>query len=470
MRPQTRAEVEQGQGRLLMAVFVLLAGFAALSVGFSFLGEAFTRPLHLTPTSARIGVLLLTLAFIALVWEREQELTRSARALEKQELLLAAFENRLNVLESLLEAGDRLNAPLSVDDVLKVILDAAIELVGAEGGAVDFFEEGEADLGVAQTRATALHGPGVAPMRAPAVFPLMVDSRRIGELKLHLPPEAKEVDEVAQVALARFSDQAARALDKARMLAQERASLALLEATNTVKSRFLTTVSHELRTPLTSIIGYSATLENHWKRLEDTQRRDFIHEIRTQGDRLGRVVERMLEAARVQMDGVSIQPGIHDLRTSIQKALAPFRSEDGSRIRVTLPRAAVHAVIDPMVIEQVVSNLVDNSLRYTSGLVRVALETYQSVVTITVDDDGPGMDPDRLPLMLEPLQRNDDNVQSGTGLGLNLVKTMVEALGGRGEIRTGPSGTTVTVLLLRSVDKHLMDKASSAQAALTSLD
>jgi signal transduction histidine kinase len=468
--PQTRADVERGQGRLLLAVFVLLAGFAGLSVGLSFLGDSFTRPLHLTPTSARIGVLLLTLAFIALVWEREQQLTKSARVLEKQDLLLAAFENRLNVLESLLEAGDRLNAPLSVGDVLKVVLDAAIELVGAEGGSVDFFEEGDADLGVAQTRTTAVHGAGAAPERPPAMFPLTVDSRTIGELKLHLPPETKALDEVARVVLCRFSDQAARALDKARILAQERASLALLEATNEVKSRFLTTVSHELRTPLTSIIGYSATLENHWKRLQDVQRRDFVHEIRTQGDRLSRVVERMLEAARMQIDGVSIQPGIHDLRASITNALAPFRTEDGSRIQLTLPRAAVHAVIDPIVVEQVVSNLVDNALRYTSGAVRVTLETYQSVVTITVDDDGPGMDPARLPLMLEPLQRIDENVKSGTGLGLHLVKTMVEALGGRGEIRTGPNGTTVTVVLLRSVDRHLAGRTSSPEAALTSLD
>jgi signal transduction histidine kinase len=468
LRPQTRAEVERGQGRLLMAVFVLLAGFAALSVGLSFLGDSFTRPLHLTPTSARIGVLLLTLAFIALVWEREKELTRSAHALEKQDLLLAAFENRLNVLESLLEAGDRLNAPLGVDDVLKVVLDAAIELVEAEGGSVDFFEEGDGDLGVAQTRATSLNGRAGAPIRPLVQFPLKVGSRMIGELKLHLRPEI-HLDEVSRVALVRFSDQAARALDKARILAQERASLALLEATNEVKSRFLTTVSHELRTPLTSIIGYSATLENHWKRLEDAQRRDFIHEIRNQGDRLGRVVERMLEAARVQLDGVSINPGIHDLRTSIQKALGPFRADDGSRIRVTLPRAAVHAVIDPMVFEQVVSNLVDNSLRYTSGSVSVALETYQSIVTITVDDEGPGMDPDQLPLMLEPLQRVQDNVQSGTGLGLHLVKTMVEALGGRGEIRTGPTGTTVTVILLRSVDRRLLSKIPSG-AGVTSLD
>jgi signal transduction histidine kinase len=469
MRPQTRAEVEQGQGRLLMAVFVLLAAFAGLSVGLSFLGDSFTRPLHLTPTSARLGVLLLTLAFIALVWERENELTRSARVMQKQDLLLAAFENRLSVLESLLDAGDRLNAPLGVDDVLKVVLDAAIELVEAEGGSVDFFEDGDGDLGVAQTRATAPHGEAGAPIRPPVVFPLMVDSRMVGELKLHLPPEIYELEEVTRVALVRFSDQAARALDKARILAQERASLALLEATNEVKSRFLTTVSHELRTPLTSIIGYSATLENHWQRLEDAQRREFIHEIRNQGDRLDRVVERMLEAARVQLDGVSIEPGIHDLRTSIQKALAPFRTDDGSRIQITLPRAAVHAVIDPTVFEQVVSNLVDNSLRYTSGSVRVALETYQSIVTITVDDDGPGMDANKLPLMLEPLQRIDENVHSGTGLGLHLVKTMVEALGGRGEIRTGSSGTTVTIMLLRSVDRRLLSKIPS-NAGVTSLD
>jgi two-component system sensor histidine kinase KdpD len=131
---------------------------------------------------------------------------------------------------------------------------------------------------------------------------------------------------------------------------------------------------------------------------------------------------------------------------------------DAHRVRAALPDRPIEAEIDPFVIDQVVSNLVDNALRYTKGAVRVSLDAYRSSVTIAVTDEGPGIDPAQLNLVLEPLYRIDENVQSGTGLGLHIVRTLVEAHGGRGEIRSGATGTSIAVKLPRTTGGRLSVK------------
>ena len=367
---------------------------------------------------------------------------------EGERRLDALFDNRLKVLDSLL-AGDA-SSSLPLDQVLKVILECAVEAAGAESGSIDFFEQQDGDLAVAQTVSTNPRRPGIRESHPSFEVTLSLEDRLLGLLTLNLPRSAQPPDQLTLYALERFSGKAARVLDKASVVNREKASAAYLEASNLVKSRFLTTISHELRTPLTSIIGYAKTLDNHWKRLEDSQKHDFVREIEKQGNKMHRLVERILEAARVELQGVVIEPVEHDIRTSVQKALAPFMAVDASRLEVALPERPIEAELDPFVIDQVLSNLVDNALRYTKGKVRVSLDSYRSSVIMSVTDHGEGIDPKQLNLVLEPLYRIDENVQSGTGLGLHIVRTLVESHGGRGEIRSGSTGTSITIKLPRT--------------------
>ena len=365
----------------------------------------------------------------------------------------ALFDNRLKVLDSLLQ-GDA-SSTLPLDQVLKVILDCAVEAAGAESGSIDFFEQQNGDLAVAQTVSTNPRRPGVRPSHPSFEVTLSLENHLLGLLTLNLPRSSTGPDPVTLFALERFSGKAARILDKARVVNQEKASAAYLEASQLVKSRFLTTISHELRTPLTSIIGYSKTLDNHWGRLPDDQKHDFVREIEKQGNKMHRLVERILEAARVELQGVVIEPVEHDVRTSVQKALAPFMAADASRLEVALPERPIEAEVDPFVIDQVLSNLVDNALRYTQGKVRVSLDCYRSSVIMSVTDNGGGIDPKQLNLVLEPLYRIDENIQSGTGLGLHIVRTLVESHGGRGEIRSGSTGTSIAIKLPRTAGSRI---------------
>lgn len=440
-----RSEIDRGRSRLLAAAFLLLGAFACFGVVVSFLGADVWDPLRGSPTAARLGVLILTAGFVGLAFERDRTLARAAAAHEREKVLNAALKSRLDVLESLLEAGDRLNAPLSVSDVLEVLVDAAIELSGADGGSVSTFDEDDEEIKVARRHSVAVDA-GQLSVAETVDVPLEVDARRVGMLSLCLPFDSR--DPIIEEMLSRFTERAAHAVDRAHRSARDRASVDYLRAANVVKSRFLQTVSHELRTPLTSIIGYSKTLEHHWARLPEEMKLEFVRSVNEQGGRLKILVERILEAARVELEGVTVHRVVHDVRRSVKRGLDHFE-HDVDRLSLALPEVEVSAEVDPFVVEQAVENLVDNALRYTSGEVRISLDCYRSWVAIEVSDSGPGMEKVDLDMVVEPLIRVDENVQSGTGLGLHIVRTLVADHGGKLEIKSGRRGTSVTVSLPR---------------------
>ncbi|MGH2805763.1 MAG: ATP-binding protein [Actinomycetota bacterium] len=441
-------DIEERRGRLLVSVFAVLGAFATVSVLFSLLGPDFLAPLLLTPTAARVGVLVLTIGFIALVWEKERHFGDLSQTVTRQEILLAAFENRIRVVESLLEATNRLNAPIAVDDVLNVVLEAAVELVGAESGSIELEEDDAGHIKVARAFSTEDNAPHNE-RRVFVRFPLIVDESRLGVLTLTMPRGATGFDDATFEVLERFTAQAAHALQKAHFLAQERATVAYLEAANVVKARFLTSVSHELRTPLTSVIGFSSTLDRHWDQLQDAERRDFVEETYKQAQKLGSIVEWLLEAARDELQGIVVDPVLHDVRQSMTNALESLSGIGRGRLIVDMPGHPVEAELDPFVVDQVVWNLVDNALRYTNGRVRVAIEPLPHEIVIKVRDDGPGIDPALLEAVMDPFYRTNQLAGHGEGMGLHIVRTLIESHGGRAQIDSDPQGTFATVALPR---------------------
>lgn len=442
-------DIEHRRGRLLVSVFAVLGAFATVSVAFSLIGPSVLEPLQLTPTAARLGVLVLTIGFIALVWEKERHFGDMSQTVARQEVLLAAFENRIKAVESLLEATGRISAPIAVDDVMNVILSAAVELVEAESGSIELSEEGSDDIQMSRSHFTD-HPAPTHERRIFARFPLVTDGKQLGILTLTMPAHALGFDDATFEVLERFTTQAAHALAKAQLLAKERATVAYLEAANVVKARFLTTVSHELRTPLTSVLGFSSTLERHWDKLDDDDKQSFVSEIHKQGRKLGGIVESLLEAARVELQGFVIDPVLHDVRESVQEAVKPFLDEYGSRIEIDFPRMPVEGELDTFVVDEIVSNLVDNAVRYTTGRVKLKLEGNPMTVVITVEDQGPGMSPTYLERVTDPFYRLDKAPEDRGGIGLHLVRTLIESHGGRGEIESDDYGTRASVVLPRS--------------------
>jgi signal transduction histidine kinase len=448
----SRTDIEHRRGRLLAWVCLILCAFAALAVVLSFLGPSSLEVIQSAPGAVRVGILLLTMGFIALVWEKERGLRKLLDEYNNRQFLSASFENRLEVLRALLEAGDRLNAPLGVEDAVRVILDAALDLGDAEDGSIEVLDVDDGGLMITQSH-TVKREQGASLPGKTAWIPIKIGSKDIAMMTITRAAEAASFDVETIDVLERFAQQAAYALEKARQAAQDRASIAYLEAANLVKSRFLATVSHELRTPLTSVIGYSATLENHWEQLTDSQRNEFVHEIHIQGRKLHRLVERILEAARIEIEGGTVTPVRHDVRMSVKGALLPFGS-DSERVELVVPTAPLEADADPAVIEQVVSNLVDNALRYTEGSVKVTLDAVGNQLMLSVADEGSGVCID-LDRVRSGRVVPDPGRSQGTGLGLHIVQTLVDDHGGRVELRPGTGQSAVVVTIPRRAEAGL---------------
>ena len=437
--PPFYADVDRGRHRLLRAAFTLLVGFSGLSVALSFAGTDVLGPVTGSPAGARLGVFALTVAFTALVWERDRGLRRTAEQLTTERMLTSALESRLRALEALIAAGERLDVPLAMDDALRVVLEGAIDISGASGGAVEVVAD-HADVSLIQSHRSQSHDEGDV-LR----IPLEANGVRFGVLEL-TPAEGPDAFEPAALdALQRYASRAAGALHDSGMRDQEGASITYLRAASFVKSKFLSTVSHELRTPLTSVVGYSSTLSRHWTRLDAHQRKEFLDIVQEQGLRLGRLVERLLEAARLEVDANLIEPVRHDVRKSVLNALSTFPRTE--RLRVELPPSPVIADVDPMVIDQAVSNLVDNALRHTRGPVDVTLKSWGASLELTVVDGGPGLGPGEIEGVPHPGGEVDRASIAGPGFGLHIVRRVVAQHDGSFDLVSEASGTTAVVRL-----------------------
>ncbi|MDQ3645964.1 MAG: ATP-binding protein, partial [Actinomycetota bacterium] len=428
-------------------------GFAGLSVVLSFWSPTYLRSLQLAPGPARFGLLALTMGFVALVWERDKELHRMSEELDRQRLLVASFENRLGVLDDLLDACDRVTAPLLVDDVLRAIVETGRELAGAEQASVDLLQDAGVGLDVLRSQTSVLGRPPVEGHSF--TMTLRAESLPVAFLRLVLPDDACPLSIDVLAMMERYSAQAGSALSKALMLSDERASVTYLRTLDTVRQRVLGTVSHELRTPLTTVIGNAATLQNHWSRLEEDRKTEFVASIHAQGVRLARMIERLLEAAQLEIGGVAMNPIMHDVRMTVTNAVGHFVASDPGRVELHTPATPLVAEVDPVVVEQVMANLVDNALRFSRGKVRISLEGERDEVVLSVFDEGSGVDRRLLDSRWVASRLPSDDSESGAGLGLHIVTTLVRDHRGRVETAPVRDGSVIRVVLPQNFDREL---------------
>jgi two-component system phosphate regulon sensor histidine kinase PhoR len=217
-------------------------------------------------------------------------------------------------------------------------------------------------------------------------------------------------------------------------------------------------VSHELRTPLTSIKGFAETLLGGAMRDEATARR-FLEIIDKEADRLVKLVDDLLDLSRLEDKRISLQLGQVEVGTLVDETLARLRPLAGQRtIDVQAPPTAVVALADRDRLSQVLTNLLDNAIKFTpdGGRITVGWRCTNGEVEISVSDSGPGIPEADLPRIFERFYKADRARPAhpgGSGLGLAITKHIVEAHGGRIAVRSSPGmGTTFTVTLPRNGD------------------
>jgi signal transduction histidine kinase len=212
------------------------------------------------------------------------------------------------------------------------------------------------------------------------------------------------------------------------------------ERTDRSRADLVSTVAHELRSPLTSVKGFTATLLAKWDRFNDEQKKVMLETVNADADRVTRLLTELLDVSRIDAGRLEMRKQVVDLEASARKAVAGqvAAGEPESRfvVRTTGPLPELWA--DPDKVDQVISNLVENALRHGDGTVTVTLGPVEEGAEVMVEDEGQGVAPETAARVFTRFWRG--NRARGTGLGLYIVKGLVEAHGGTVEVGAAASG------------------------------
>ncbi|HTY66931.1 MAG TPA: hybrid sensor histidine kinase/response regulator [Alphaproteobacteria bacterium] len=227
------------------------------------------------------------------------------------------------------------------------------------------------------------------------------------------------------------------------------------EAASKAKSEFLATMSHELRTPLNAIIGFSEFLMDETIRPNEPAKvTGYLRAIHESGHHLLAVINDILDHSKAEAGRLEVSEEEVNVEESIAAALrvvAPRARSGGLEIATTIAPDLPLLRGDSRLLRQILLNLLSNSIKFTpsGGKVDVAAAEEDGGLAIQVRDTGIGMKAEDIPKAFEPFRQIDNRFirkYQGTGLGLSLVKAMVEAHSGTIAVHSAPgAGTTVTI-------------------------
>ena len=226
-----------------------------------------------------------------------------------------------------------------------------------------------------------------------------------------------------------------RDLTEQRKAEQDRLMLLHAQETSRIKDEFLATISHELRTPLCAILGWATLLA---KDVHDPRLAKGIETIRRNAHTQSRIIDDVLDVARIVSGKLSIEPRSVDLVGIVQggvEGMRPAAEAKGLKLVVGLPSAALSMHGDATRLEQVVWNLLSNAVKFTpsGGTVAVSLELAEAGARLVVSDTGCGIEADFLPRVFERFSQGDASSArraGGLGLGLALARHLIERHGG----------------------------------------
>lgn len=221
-----------------------------------------------------------------------------------------------------------------------------------------------------------------------------------------------------------------------------------------MKSTFVSVVSHELKTPVSLIKGYAETLRREdadWDRATVQESLDVIAE---EADHLTHLIDGLLEASRIQAGGLQLQPTDVNLARVAEKVVDAFRTQtEVHTFDLDFPLDFPPVWGDPERLREVLSNLVSNAIKYSpqGGMIWVGGRTDQTGVTVYVADQGIGIPPEEQARIFERFHRVQTGAHrdtEGAGLGLYLVKAIVEAHGGRVWVESAPERGSIFMFAL----------------------
>jgi PAS domain S-box-containing protein len=208
------------------------------------------------------------------------------------------------------------------------------------------------------------------------------------------------------------------------------------------RADLVSTVAHELRSPLTSVKGFTATLLAKWHRFTDDQKLVMLETVNADADRVTRLITELLDVSRIESGRLEVRRQLVDLPERARKIIAGRVAcgDAEDRFRLEVHGGLPETWLDADKVDQILSNLVENAVRHGAGTVTIVVEPAggSDAVAVSVQDQGEGIAPDLASRVFRQFWRGKR--RGGTGLGLYIVKGLVEAHGGTISVGSAPGG------------------------------
>ena len=441
------------------------------------IGVIFIRRTEVRPFTDKQIALLNTFANQAVI------AIENVRLFKELEARTRELARSVGELKALGEVGQAVSSTLDLETVLTRIASHAVQLSGADGGAIYEYKEStqefhlrgghqiEKELVEALRSSPIQLGWGAvgqaATTRAPVevsdilderqyaatrfrpmlrqlgyrsllAVPLLREDRIMGGLTIYRRRTGSFSTEVVNL-LQTFATQSVLAIQNARLFREIEDKSRQIEAANRHKSEFLANMSHELRTPLNAIIGFSEVLgERLFGELNEKQA-EYTDDILSSGRHLLSLINEILDLSKVEAGRMELELAKFDLPLAIENARTFVReraTKHGINLDVTVDERLGDFVGDERKIKQILLNLLSNAVKFTPEGGRIGINAKQAdgSVEISVSDTGIGIAPEDQARIFEEFRQVGGDYahkKEGTGLGLTLAKKFVELHGGR---------------------------------------
>jgi two-component system phosphate regulon sensor histidine kinase PhoR len=263
-------------------------------------------------------------------------------------------------------------------------------------------------------------------------------------------PDAFGADEIELAGL--LGRLVASAVQNIRAYEGERKTVEELRRLSALRADFVSLVSHELRTPMAAVIGAARTLQQRWRELSPEQRESFLELIAGETNRLADLIGDVLDTSRIEAGTFSFRFREVDLSELVRDTVATAQlGQDEVRLRASV-QALPEIRGDGERLRQVLTNLIDNAIKYSpaGGEVEVRAYPEDGRVLVDVSDEGPGIAKEDQKLIFEKFGRvtGSGATRPGTGLGLFIARSIAEAHGGALEVQSAlEQGATFTLEL-----------------------
>jgi signal transduction histidine kinase len=210
------------------------------------------------------------------------------------------------------------------------------------------------------------------------------------------------------------------------------------------RAELVSTVAHELRSPLTSVKGFTATLLAKWGRFTDDQKVVMLETVNADADRVTRLITELLDVSRIESGRMEVHRQLVDVPDRARKVIAGrvAAGEAEDKFRLEASHDLPETWLDADKIDQILANLVENAVRHGAGIVTVVIQGArvgdERAIAVSVRDQGEGIAPEVASRVFRQFWRGKR--RGGTGLGLYIVKGLVEAMNGDITVGRAPGG------------------------------